>query len=179
MLSRTTLAVVLLSAPVAVRANLITNSGFETGNFTGWTFSGGGNVGCNDGNAHSGNCSALMFFGSLVQNITTMPGGSYTLDFWFEDPQAFLSVKWNGSVIFTSNAGDFSSYTHEVFSSLTATAASTALEFDPSGGVGAGMHLDDVNLVANATSPEPSTFGLVLCAFASAGLWHRLRRRSR
>src|SRR5207244_7886633 len=83
----------------------------------------------------------------LSQNITTTPGGIYTLDFWFRNPQASISVSWNGTLIFSASAGAASEYTHKMFPNLAATTNSTPLTFSPSGGVGAGMFLNDVNVV--------------------------------
>src|SRR5437870_4362949 len=123
----------------SAKAQLVTNGGFETGDFSGWTGNGGGNVVCNSGIQHSGNCAAQMFCcASLSQNITTTPGGIYTLDFWFRNPQASISVSWNGTLIFSASAGAASEYTHKMFPNLAATTNSTPLTFSPSGGVGAG-----------------------------------------
>ncbi len=75
----TAAAAVLLAHPVS--ANLITNGGFETGDFTGWAHV-GGNV---DGtNPYSGNFAAIFFppGGDLQQSVATTPGASYTLNFF-------------------------------------------------------------------------------------------------
>ena len=66
------------------KANLITNPGFETGDFTGWTKVGLADViGTNSGIApHSGNFQARLFTGTLTQSVATTPGASYTINFF-------------------------------------------------------------------------------------------------
>ena len=71
----------------SARANLITNGGFETGDFSGWTVSGRDNdvVGSVPFiSPHSGNFQALFGFGtnSITQNVATTPGSSYVIRFW-------------------------------------------------------------------------------------------------
>jgi hypothetical protein len=68
MLSKIAHAVVILCALGTAKADLITNPGFETGDFTGWTAGGSGNllVRCNNPGApaHSGNCDASFETGN-------------------------------------------------------------------------------------------------------------------
>jgi hypothetical protein len=66
---------------------------------------------------------------------------------------------------------------HEVFSNLTASSSSTSLVF--SGSPEGTLYLvDDVNLVSNATVPEPSTMVTLLAGLGLLALAHRLRRRA-
>src|SRR5208283_5928083 len=72
------------------QANLVVNGGFETGDFTDWTVTGGGNF-VDDGSSsgitpHTGNYVAE--FGAsgeidyLSQTLSTTHGASYLLSFW-------------------------------------------------------------------------------------------------
>src|SRR5205809_6014854 len=70
----------------SARANLISNGGFETGDFSGWTVFGNDNdvIGDQPFTApHSGNFQALFGSGSnsITQNVTTTPGSSYVISF--------------------------------------------------------------------------------------------------
>jgi hypothetical protein len=82
LLALTAAAAFALAQPV--KANLITNGGFETGDFTGWTHVSGRVTGTFDGVAsHSGNFQAVFVAGvSLAQSVATTPGASYTIDFF-------------------------------------------------------------------------------------------------
>ena len=57
------LSLVLVVTAGLASANLITNPGFETGDFTGWTPS--GSLAVNNFNPHSGTFAAQFFVGSL------------------------------------------------------------------------------------------------------------------
>ena len=141
--------------------NLVTNSGFETGNFTGWTVFGANtassvNIGVDSlpADVHSGSFGA--FAGNAVtttlsQTIVTVPGTTYTVSFFLDVYQADAT---NG--FFTANFGNntfvnlqeptqtdvFTQFT----ASVVATTAATTLTFsfnDPGGFFG----LDDVSVV--------------------------------
>src|SRR5664279_4841911 len=104
------LAALAMFASVAVHANLVTNGGFETGDFTGWSVFGAGAFDGVDGSVpQSGTYAA--FFGEPVlapsgisQTLATTAGKLYTVTFWLANevdvtgngiPNSF-AFNWNG-----------------------------------------------------------------------------------
>src|SRR5271165_5397298 len=98
----------LVSASAAFAQNLLTNGGFETGDFTGWTTGGNfGATGVTSGSfyvysgAQEGNFYAYLgpvgTDGTLSQSFTTQAGASYTFSFWLaaagDNPSDF-SAYW-------------------------------------------------------------------------------------
>jgi hypothetical protein len=154
--------------------NLVQNGGFETG-FTGWSFSGDY---CNTfldylGQAgippHSGNWEVDLGtcdsdYGYLSQTLATTPGAIYLISFWvnnsFGDPNEFL-VSWNGANVFgPTNLSLFATTWTNIQIQVTATNASTVLQFGFEDDYDV-LGLDDVSvgLSASLTSP-PAPAGL-------------------
>ena len=171
----------LLAPTNVARANLITNPGFETGDFSGWIqFGNVGFTGVDGGLPHSGSFSAFLgpvgSLGFLSQTLATTPGQGYDLRYFLQSdggtPNQF-QVSWNGSVISNqSNLAAFG-YTEFDFLNLLATSPTTPLVFGFRNDPGF-LHLDDV--AVNAT-PEPTTLLLLGTTMTGLGLARWRRRR--
>jgi hypothetical protein len=167
------------------RANLITNGGFETGDFSGWTVLGTDNdvVGSNPFTApHSGNFQALFGFGpnSITQNVTTTPGASYVLNFWLaaavrEGGSPFVSVSWGGSTVFSDFLTSPFGYTEYTFT-VNASSPATQLQFQFFSIFGNLFYLDDISVTPAGVPDGGSTVSLL--GFALLGL-AVLRRKLR
>jgi hypothetical protein len=168
-------AAAALSFAQPAKANLITNPGFETGDFTGWTHVGGSVTGTAFGVApHSGNFQAAFInpADSLTQSVATTPGASYTIDFFLANttlmaPNSF-SVSWGGVTLLTLTNQSGFGYTEYTFTE-TASTASTALLFQFSAGDHAWL-LDDVSVNPVGVGVPDAGSTLPLLGFASLGL---------
>jgi hypothetical protein len=197
--------VLILGGSGRAQADLIVNGGFETGDFTGWTFntppgflvepSGYGGIPSNNGNYHVNFGSTSSQPGMISQVITDTSGSNYTLGMWVlgDGGENEFTVKWNGTTIYDMSISDTLHITaaSEIslnYISLTFTVQGTgsdtvALEGWDNGDNPGAIALDDVSLVPAISSavPEPTTavvasFGAV--AFLAHG-WCRYRRIKR
>lgn len=175
----TTLALVMASSAIPSHAlNLVTNGGFETGDFSGWTQS-GSYMYVLPGSAYSGNYGAALgtpgTFGSLSQTISTIPGQFYELSFALANSggsNAFQAAV-NGITMFSEEDGSYQPYTS--YSNIfTAESASTDIALYARNDSGA-FSLDDVS-VDLAPVPEPAT--LLLLGAGLSGISF-LRKRSK
>jgi hypothetical protein len=114
----------------------------------------------------------------ISQTLTTAPGQSYTLSFYYDPGDGGtneLTALWNGSVvsggtILNATDGTWQLYTFNV----TATGASTVLEFtgrqDPDE-----LHLTGISVVAAGaappTTPAPRSLSLLLIGLAGVAIW--------
>ena len=178
-------AAAALSCATPAFANLVSNGGFETGNFTDWTqFGNTGATGVGTSSPtgvgpHSGNFlgwfGAVGSDGGIFQNLTTVVGATYNLTFWLALDRGTpndWSVSWNGiTQLLQVNATPFG-YTQFSFSGLLATSTSTQLAFsfrqDPRY-----FELDDVSVVGGTIPDGGNTLALLGLAMVGICLIRR------
>jgi len=168
----------------AVPGNLISNCGFESGDFGGWVQSGDTSItsvctGC----AHTGSYGAgygpvdpLRFLG---QQIITVPGRAYELTFWIRNESGQMFEVWWADPSIGNNDGNRIYFEYltgsydwtEMRFLVTATSSSTNLTFGFQN-QSSWYYLDDVSVAA---IPEPAS--LVLLGSGILGLAGALRRR--
>jgi hypothetical protein len=187
----------------ATAGNLVTNCGFETGTFSGWTLAGNDVPGEQDnlygvegsdpfplpaGTApNSGSFQA--YFSDLVANPTTLSqsvattaGGHYALSFYIAQQPVgpgtaanSLSVSFGGSVLGVLTNVPMEGYTQVTYA-FTATSASSLLSLSFGDDIGEFL-LDDVRVTAVAAPvPEPSSTALVGAGLIALGFTQRRRR---
>jgi subtilase family serine protease len=160
---------------LTVYGNLVLNGGFETGNFTSWSLSGGdpGDSLVDNGSysgilPHSGSyVAALESIGSLSylsQTLATTAGTAYLLSLWLDSPDGLTPneflVSWNGNTLFDETNIPAIGWTNLHFL-VSAAGTSTVLEFgfrdDPSY-----LGLDDISVVAAQPATLPGIAGISL-----------------
>lgn len=106
-----------IAAPSA-RADLVFNGGFETGDFSGWSWSPapGSSTAVSAGSAHGGTyrlrvTTGTTDFDELSQSLATLPGQQYEISFWLLDsglpsPTSGFEVWWEGTQVFGSSPVD-------------------------------------------------------------------------
>jgi len=169
-------------APSAAHAqNLVTNPGFETGNFTGYSATGQVLV---FGQPHSGLYSAGFYgrsnFGTLTQSIPTVAGQTYNISFFLSNDAGtnneFKALFGTTQGVDVLNAQAFP---YQQFSfQAQASGPTTTLGFTAIQSLN-GFFLDDISVTAASPVPEASTtvsLGLLL-AFGLGGLVVAARRK--
>lgn len=124
---------------VRVGQNIVSNGGFETGDFRGWTLAAADTFVTNSsGFIHSGNRSAMLGQqispGYLSQILPTTAGQTYQLSLWLANPKSTrsptpneFSVLWEGNPIFDQSNLPFTNWMNLRFN-VTATANGSSLQ---------------------------------------------------
>ena len=190
-------AVSLWSAP-AQATSITQNSGFES-NLTDWTVT--GDAGTDNADPHDGSLDAFIGTGTMKQGLVTVPGATYTLDFFlaadFATLQNALSNTFNASldvalggtspaiggmrfVHMHAMAGQYFEFT---FTDIVASTSSDLLFTGTQPSTNPGLwYLDDVTVTCTencslSAVPEPSVLQLLFGAIAAWPLAARRRRR--
>jgi hypothetical protein len=103
----TIIIAILLTLPAAASANLLTNPGFETGNFSGWTPYAYGSENVSSANPHTGQYEARIYNnGWITQTVNLTPNIAYKLSSYLYMPQdggdAAISITFYNSTGTTS-----------------------------------------------------------------------------
>jgi len=196
--------VALLVTCAAFGANIVANSGFETGDFTSWTEHTCTSVNCGaqgwfvtttdphtgthaaDTRCVSADCLNPTTGDWISQVLTTTTSTAYTFSFWMDpvnsgDPTVEIDIFWNGTKVggFGSEPGGYHRYT---IGGLVATGTSTTLEItgrhDP-----ATVFIDDVCVSSTtdcgSATPEPTAMFLMGGGLVGIGLITFRRRMNR
>lgn len=186
-------AAVLAPAAAHAGANLLTNGGFETGDFTGWHESDASNltsVKLGDYNGvgpSQGQYQAVLGavgFGVLSQDLVTPVGETFRLTFDLANDAAgfnFFEIEFGAqriAVCVSCSVFDYRTFSYDL-PALDPT-TTLALNFEKPPGF---WHLDNVSfkqVVAQTSgAPEPASWTLMILGFAAAGGALRASRRHR
>ena len=185
-----TAVALLVCAPSVFGQNLLTNGGFDTGDFTGWTT--GGNfefsqvvsgafyqyTGAQEGTFYAA-LGPVGSDGTLSQSFASLPGAQYTFSFWLaavgDDPSDF-SAFWDGNQVYSATDPNTNGAWTQYSFSETGTGHDTisfSFRDDPDY-----IALDNVSVSPVASSvPEPSSF--LLLGSGVLGLAGFIRRKFR
>ena len=165
--------------------NLVTNGGFETGNFNGWTRSGNLDTvftgvdcfgGCLGNFAFDSGAQSTLAF--VNQTITTVPGRNYNIHFFLQSDGEFsqqfpneVEVDFGGKSVYHALNIGAQSFT-EIIIDPTATSTATPLSFGLRSDSGF-LQLDNISVRLIQQVPETRAFILVGLGLAVLGLSRR------
>lgn len=182
-----TAATMLSFAAPAGAAELVTNGGFESGDFSGWTQNGNTTfTSVISGLIHSGSYAARLgptSAGTLTQSLDTIMGETYTLSFWLRkvagSPNDFFVYFDSAPILLHLQDSDGFQYVEYSFTKTTANAPSQlAFVFNTTPGF---WYLDDVSVQGPAASavPEPAAWAMMIGGFGLVGGSLRRAREKR
>lgn len=182
-LAMSALAAAVALATPASATQLVTNGGFETGDFSGWSLTGNTSFTGVDNIAHSGSDAAFFgqvdATGSLSQTLGTVAGQMYTFSFWLRNdggtPSSFVAA-FGGDVLTSLSdpaAFGYTFYTYNVTASSNSTLLSFTFQQNP-----AYFHLDDVSVENVSSVPEPVTWAMMVLGMGAIGVTLRRRKTS-
>jgi hypothetical protein len=179
--------VALAGGASASPVNLVTNGGFDTGTFSGWTL--------NDPSHFDNIVSAFPksgFYmhsgptgveGTLTQNIATTVGKTYEFSFDLggfggnsKNFTAQVDMQSTPTTLLSINGGpdipDFAHYVYQFVATATATEIGFIFRDDPSF-----WDLDNVSVTQVAATPIPATLPLMISALGGLGfVMHRRKK---
>jgi hypothetical protein len=168
---------------------LITNGGFETGTYAGWSLvepNGFSNVGflpqfAHTGTHHANLAPAIGAVGSLSQTVMTNAGEALTLSFWLANfngaPVNSFEVFFGGDLLDTLASPPFTAdgvYRQSSYA-LLGTGGAMTLEFRYRHDADFWL-LDDVSLSSRPASvPEPGSWSMLLLGLGALALVRRTK----
>ena len=165
------MALLAITAQVGTASAGLSNGGFETGDFTGWSVDSVNNYALviDSGTQHSGTYEAQLGTygtpGTLSQAFATTAGQSYMVSFWLandsKDTTNVFQALWNNQVqtlnpvLDPTQATSYTQYQFLATAADSTTASTLAFSFlnDPSV-----FHLDNVDVTP---TPIPAAFWLL------------------
>ncbi len=174
---------------LASTINLVSNPGWETGDFTGWALSGNNTyraITTIDQYVHSGKYGLIIgpvgTHGFISQDIPTAIGNIYTVSFWWESfggPTNDFNVSFGDQLLVSmSNFRPVKSY-HQYSYDVIADSAISTLKFDVRQDPKF-QGIDDVVVSDNGSSivtPLPSTAFMGIALMGGLGIVHLIRRK--
>lgn len=180
----------LAVAGPASATEMVTNGGFETGNFTGWTqFGAVGQTNVNAADALTASFGARFSpntIGGIFQDITTVTGQAYRLTFDLRHlanllaPNNSFSVSFDGVVLGSLlNVGTTGPTTFDYSPIASGVVSQLRFSFKDTRDAPANrFSLDNVSLTSIASLPEPQSWFMLTIGFGLTGFAVR-RSRSR